>query len=426
MYPILYFWGVALILLSGIGGVTAQTIRTDAVGNAVLSENVTSAYPWTSISTGYSGSGTVIDWSINALGNNAYTDAIPVGFTFNYYGTAYNHIFIMSSGWLSFTDQKFVLPDTSAFPYSSDDCAGVIAPFAITLDNSQADGVYYQTLGTAPRRRLVVEWSDAYTKFNQDYSSFQAVFYEGSNQIEFLYNTLADDGSTSNPEQSHVGIESPNALHGFDLGLYTNYNQAPYLVGGETRFLFGPQFNVSLGVYNGGSLASLRWDGVINAPAATVALYYDDGTDETGTLIVDGLTMGNGGVYSWDVSGLSLGVGVYIYGVMTNGTQRTVHYAPNRLTPGVGIHLYADTKHEVYPIQITPNPSAGMMAFTIPVAAGMTLQITTLAGEPVRVLERSAQGFMWDGRSTTGIKTLPGIYIGTTAAGATCRIMRME
>ncbi|MCL5745536.1 MAG: hypothetical protein M1541_16700, partial [Acidobacteria bacterium] len=66
-----------------------------------------------------------------------------------------------------------------------------------------ADAVYYQLLGTAPNRQFVVQWNVALPLNSSSGVTFQAVFYEGTNNIAFQYLSVA---ASSNGKIATVGI----------------------------------------------------------------------------------------------------------------------------------------------------------------------------------------------------------------------------
>jgi len=134
---------------------------------------------------------------------------IPIGFSFNFYGAQYNQISVSNNGLL------FVGPVTGQYtnePIGSSSPNGFMAPFwdDLVTYRSTTDAVYYKTIGVAPNRIFVVEWFET-----QHYSSsptgitFEAILYEGSNNIQFQY--LDVDFGTSfynNGASATVGIES--------------------------------------------------------------------------------------------------------------------------------------------------------------------------------------------------------------------------
>lgn len=116
------------------------------------------------------------------------TSAYPIGFSFNFYGTTYTQFVPGSNGFITF--------NTSA--------AGAYCPWSITTgipgntgarnsvmgiysDINMATGggsITYGTFGTAPNRRLVVNWCDTRLYSCGTIESFQIMLYETTNIAE--------------------------------------------------------------------------------------------------------------------------------------------------------------------------------------------------------------------------------------------------
>ncbi len=220
--------------------------------------------------------GPTYDWiEINTTGtkilNNSddiFLDNIPVGFFFNFYGTDYSRLSITNNGLLlasggtsQYTNQpignttphNFIAPfwddivtwgsgTTSAasrqINEDKESKSKFIASSAVSASSSTPGAIYYQTLGTAPNRMFVVEWYD-----NQHYSTspsgvtFEAILYEGTNNIKFQYKDV-DFGYTSynNGGSATVGIEGPDGR-----GLQYSYDQQVLSPGLAILFKF-PQY----------------------------------------------------------------------------------------------------------------------------------------------------------------------------------------
>lgn len=180
-------------------------------------------YDWIEIS----GTGT----EILSSSDDSWVTNINLGFFFNYYGIDYSQLAIGNNGLLFSgvgTSQYVNDPITQ-----SPRIHGFIAPFWDDIVTwGSAGAVYYQTLGTAPNRKFVVEWYD-----NQHYYSsssgitFEAILYEGTNNILFQYKDV-DFGSVSgavggdNPPYNNggsatVGIEGPTG----NIGLQYSFNE---------------------------------------------------------------------------------------------------------------------------------------------------------------------------------------------------------
>lgn len=192
-------------------------------------------YDWIEISN----TGTqVLPWSDDEVARD-----IPIGFLFNYYATAYSHVAISNNGLVfsgASSGQWFNEPIGQSMAH------GFIAPFWDDLVTWDGGSIYYQTLGVAPNRMLVVEWLD-----NQHYSmspsgiTFQAILKEGSNEIVFQYQDVdfgAGAEAASNGGSATVGIESPSG----DDGLQYSFNQPVLSPGLAIRFHFPKIHGINL------------------------------------------------------------------------------------------------------------------------------------------------------------------------------------
>ena len=123
--------------------------------------------------------------------------------------------------------------------------ANLIAPFFHDLVVGQADsGVYTRVLGSAPDRRLIVEWRNfsAYDDDDQDpqpdYTTrltFQAVLYEGSNDIAFRYRTL--DGPLTQGDSATIGLQNDRR----DQAIQFGFNRPRLSEGRSLFFRFNPE-----------------------------------------------------------------------------------------------------------------------------------------------------------------------------------------
>ena len=163
---------------------------------------------------------------------------------------------ISSNGWISFTPS---VPPTSEWENESlpgktvrhsDGTVGsmpanLIAPFFNDLVVGQSDsGVFTRLLGSAPDRRLIVEWRNfsAYDDDDQDpqpdYATrltFQAVLYEGSNDIAFLYRTL--DGPLTQGDSATIGLQNDRR----DQAIQFGFNRPRLSEGRSLFFRFNPE-----------------------------------------------------------------------------------------------------------------------------------------------------------------------------------------
>jgi hypothetical protein len=135
---------------------------------------------------------------------------VPLPFAFRFWNVTYSantQINVSTNGWLSFepvirTNLRGIIPDPTV-PNA------VVAPFWTDLVTGPG-GICVATVGLAPSRQLVIEWTDA-----QLFSSrgsplrFEAVLFETTGQINFYYDTVAPVPDT---EYVAVGLENPTGV----------------------------------------------------------------------------------------------------------------------------------------------------------------------------------------------------------------------
>ena len=123
--------------------------------------------------------------------------------------------------------------------------ANLIAPFFHDLVVGESDSaVYTRVLGEAPNRRLIIEWKNfaAYDDDEEDAEpdyttrlTFQAVLYEGSNDIAFQYRTL--HGPLTQGESATIGLQND----GRDRAIQFGFNRPRLSEGRSLFFRFNPE-----------------------------------------------------------------------------------------------------------------------------------------------------------------------------------------
>lgn len=193
---------VLLFVALGTTGLMATQLGPDAGGYSATDET---SYSFINIAS--SGVRTL-------AGTDDDTAQAAIGFAFTFYGQSYSTVCVSSNGMLTFGGcaDSFANQDLTATPTPGN--LPIVAPFwtDLTFLQPNADAVYYETLGAAPSRQFIVQWNSAFPQNAAQPVTFQAVLYEGSNQIRFQYDTLdagAGDPST-NGGASTVGVCTPN------------------------------------------------------------------------------------------------------------------------------------------------------------------------------------------------------------------------
>ena len=117
--------------------------------------------------------------------------AVPVGFSFTFYGRAYTTVYPSANGrvTLNYCSRSFA----GAIPQDS---AALVAPMAGDWlpTTGTADNVHYALVGTEPNRRLVITWNDMalYSSRTDARSSYQVQLLEGSNAVQVSYRAVGE------------------------------------------------------------------------------------------------------------------------------------------------------------------------------------------------------------------------------------------
>jgi PKD repeat protein len=155
-----------------------------------------------------------------------YVNEIPIGFLFTFYGLNYTQLSITNNGILCFSggaSQAHNAPigssviDNFVLPYWDD----------LVTWGASPTGIFYETLGTTPDQMFVVEWQNNEHYHNSPSGiTFEAILYEGSNEIKFQYQDVTfDDGINDYGASATVGVEGPTGQ-----GLQYSCNQSMSIV----------------------------------------------------------------------------------------------------------------------------------------------------------------------------------------------------
>ena len=193
--------GISLlaVLTAGASGLLAQA---DAFGYTATNQT---PYSYVNIA----GTGTSV-----LAGADEGTATLTLPFPFRFYGIAYNSACVSSNGLISFGScvaADFTNLDlTSQSPTGNQ---GLIAPFwsDLTFSETGTGSVVYQTTGSAPSRRFVIQWNNAANVNVPGTVNFQAILAEGTNNILFQYGSV-DSGSAqvNKGAAATVGIRGPS------------------------------------------------------------------------------------------------------------------------------------------------------------------------------------------------------------------------
>ena len=175
-----------------IGSSSVESITVENLGEQPLTLSGASvAYR---VSDNNSPQGPAFDWiEIGVSGTNlaliddSYSYPISLPFGFEFYGNEYTDIAVGSNGAVYFEDKYFAFANSCIPGSGAVDVSRFIALYWDDLSPSGIDNVYYQIVGEAPSRRLVVEWSNVPHVCCGGSLTAQVQLFESTGHILYLY-----------------------------------------------------------------------------------------------------------------------------------------------------------------------------------------------------------------------------------------------
>lgn len=149
--------------------------------------------------------------------DDGYSGLIPIGFTFNFYGTNYSSLVIGSNGVLNFNAALAGMgcpwPITAALlgnPSMRNAICGPWCDMCMPCGSPSPYGsITYSTIGTAPNRKFAVTWcGDAMFGCTTQWTTSQIIIYETTNDIEVhvAHKTIC---TTWNSGAAIIGVQNP-------------------------------------------------------------------------------------------------------------------------------------------------------------------------------------------------------------------------
>ena len=179
---------ITLLIIGSLAGAARATTGRDLRGCYGFSDTfppITTDAPVTEF-IDISASGTRL-----TLTDDAVSAPIPLGFTFDFFGRPQTQVSVSANGFLTFAD---VPPPSSGCLCQPTDLPdartpnGLVAGLWKDLNPGFGGAVYYQTVGFAPSRRFIVEFSAVPGFLNAAMlSTFEIVLSETSDEIVVQY-----------------------------------------------------------------------------------------------------------------------------------------------------------------------------------------------------------------------------------------------
>ena len=131
-----------------------------------------------------------------SLSDDSVSGAVPIGFSFVFFGTTYTQVWISSNGYIMFDDGSTNGCCTGQPIPGSSLPNAMVALWWEDLDPVHGGSVRYGTSGSAPNRVFIVEYSATPHYPSGTPVTVQAVLYEGTNAIDINCSNCASDGGT--------------------------------------------------------------------------------------------------------------------------------------------------------------------------------------------------------------------------------------
>jgi len=157
-----------------------------------------------------------------SLGDDEVSGALPVGFTFNFYGIDYTSAYVSSNGFITFSPG---LNSGCCEGQNIPEVAGpnnLVAGYWTDLYPSGGGTIHYGTTGLPGSRSFIVQFMNIPLIGGATTATFQIILHEGTNDIEMQF-----PDSSSNGLQVYVtGIENSDGTAGlqYNFGDYSLSN----------------------------------------------------------------------------------------------------------------------------------------------------------------------------------------------------------
>lgn len=153
-------------------------------------------------------------------GDDYVAGPFPIGFTFKYYGQEFTQFFASTNGLLQFGGESSEYSNRC----NSGSGIGIANTIFVFWDDLRTDvagqpngKIQYETIGQAPNRKLIVQWTNQYFyDSNLPMGTFQAVLFEGTNQIKLQYRYL--NGTRGQGDSATIGLQGSTTGQVMQLG----------------------------------------------------------------------------------------------------------------------------------------------------------------------------------------------------------------
>jgi hypothetical protein len=273
--------------------------------------------------------------------------------------------------------------------------AGPIAPYARDLSPAGANYIRYQTVGSPPNRRFVVEYNQIPDQGGGNHKTFEVIFTEGTNSIRFQY-------LVANNDPEGFGIESPDGVYGMGDGALGDLFIDPALVESNYAIEF---------------IGRPTWLQVTPLGGSVIA---GGGIDLSVTFDASGLANGDYAAELIVLCNDPLNPSVTVPVILTVSNSQVSAIDTDAVPTEFGLH---DNRPNPF------NPTT-TIAYDLPQGVEVKLVVYDVSGREVRELVNTRQpagrhSIVWDGRNASSDYVASGVYFYRLTAGSFVRTKKM-
>ncbi len=155
--------------------------------------------------------------------------AFPIGFDFDFFGDTYSEFHVNSNCLVMFGAHSNAFNNLSIPNATKPD--NFIAAFWDDLVVDATGDIMYQSIGTAPNRKLIIQFNNM-TFWGSDLllGTIQVILYEGSNNIQIQYRNIVDlISGRAGGNSATIGLENLDATD----GVLSSYNTPGFVYSGR-------------------------------------------------------------------------------------------------------------------------------------------------------------------------------------------------
>ncbi len=317
-----------------------------------------------------------------AAGNDTYSTALPLGFTFPFYNNNYTTVRVSANGFLSFSAPNGAYNLNSAIPATADP-DDIIAGFWDDLNFLQGGTLHI--FNDAANQRFITQWSNVPINGQTTNRQTFQIILNSDGSIVAQYKLVAA------PTSCTVGIENATGTDGLQVvfnGAYLHNNLA-------IRY---------------GTAPPVTWL-TVAPPLGTVP--------PLGQVDLD---------VDYDATGLALGVYEALIRIATNDPDELVINVPVTLTVGAATDVETSvglpTSFELAAPRPNPFSQSTTIRYAVPAQGQhVAISIFDVSGRRIRALVDAPQNagyhqVAWDGRDEGGSAVTSGVYFYKMNAGS--------